>query len=410
MPLSPTSVSDEILEALQPLLDDAGQLESYVKGLANMFQLIENYVSDDPDTGAIGYSQLLDLTRSPEEALQWLGQFIGIQLPTGNNIPRVPITQNLILNPSFEHDIFGVTMLSNGSAAVSTLEKYYGKSSLKIEGSTDGEAIALRAGSGQYDRYQVTPGATYSFGIRLHPGTATSGIIGTNKITIIIYWYDRAGAPISNTSTDFSPSSTTWQPLNKNGFVAPANATQCDVVLQCQSVIAFGTHFFYDGAILTQTPTAYGDNYFDGDIVTDTSKRSGWLGLPHRSASQLWLPGSYDQKLDALKAKLSWMRGTAPAMVSAAQATLIGTRRVVLRERFTGDPWKINVVTFTDETPDAAATLAALLTQKPAGIILTHTVVTGQDYQLLLDNHASYSNVRSTYATYAGLELDTPGA
>jgi calcineurin-like phosphoesterase len=117
-----------------------------------------------------------------------------------------------------------------------------------------------------------------------------------------------------------------------------------------------------------------------------------------------------EAKKQILRDRLSWMRGTPAAMVAAAQTELTGAKRVVLRERFTGDPWKINVVTFTSETTDPSKVLDKLLSQKPAGIVLTHTVVDGQDYQILLDNHATYSDVLSTYATYGGVLLDVPGA
>ncbi len=68
-------------------------------------------------------------------------------------------------------------------------------------------------------------------------------------------------------------------------------------------------------------------------------------------------------------------RGTVPALKNAIRRTLTGERRIVFRERFNpntdGDaPYHLTVVTRTDETPAPAATRAAALTQKPAGLIL----------------------------------------
>lgn len=67
-------------------------------------------------------------------------------------------------------------------------------------------------------------------------------------------------------------------------------------------------------------------------------------------------------------------RGKTSAIVAAAQTTLTGTRTVNVTERPSGDAWKLTVRTRTSETPDSAATLAAMLAVKPGGITLTHVV------------------------------------
>jgi hypothetical protein len=74
-----------------------------------------------------------------------------------------------------------------------------------------------------------------------------------------------------------------------------------------------------------------------------------------------------------------WRRGTPARLVEVAQATLTGTKFVNLLERSASaapsDPaYGLTVVTRTPETPNPAATLAALLQAKPAGIVLLHLV------------------------------------
>lgn len=101
-------------------------------------------------------------------------------------------------------------------------------------------------------------------------------------------------------------------------------------------------------------------------------------------------------------------RGTLAAMTAAAAPFLTGTKVVIFRERF-GGAYKISVLTYTSQTPDSAKVLAALNSQKPAGLVLTYNVLTGQDYQLLLTNHATYALVYSSYLTYAGIIQDAPG-
>lgn len=70
-------------------------------------------------------------------------------------------------------------------------------------------------------------------------------------------------------------------------------------------------------------------------------------------------------------------RGTLPYMVEVAQRTLTGTETVVTFERYTGDAYLLHVITRTDETPDAAATEAAIRSVKPAGIVLSYEVSDG---------------------------------
>lgn len=109
-----------------------------------------------------------------------------------------------------------------------------------------------------------------------------------------------------------------------------------------------------------------------------------------------------------------WNRGTLTAISGAAHQFLTGAKSVIIRERDAAasptDPaYGLSVVTYASETPDSDKVLAALLAQKPAGILLRYQVLTGQDYQALLDNHPTYSNVFSTYATYQGVATETPG-
>lgn len=98
----------------------------------------------------------------------------------------------------------------------------------------------------------------------------------------------------------------------------------------------------------------------------------------------------------------SWNRGTTRAMIDAVAPLLTGNKTVIFRERYP-TPYQLSVVTRTAETPDSAAVLKALLSQKPAGIVLTYTVLSGQDYQSVFTDHASYNIVYTTYATYQDL-------
>lgn len=102
------------------------------------------------------------------------------------------------------------------------------------------------------------------------------------------------------------------------------------------------------------------------------------------------------------------LRGTPGAIIRAAQLHLTGTKQVTLRERF-GDPYFLQVITRTGETPNPTQSLADIMTQKPAGIVLTYTVMTGQDYLILFTNKATYDAVTTGYVTYQGVTTDQAG-
>jgi hypothetical protein len=92
----------------------------------------------------------------------------------------------------------------------------------------------------------------------------------------------------------------------------------------------------------------------------------------------------------------SFRRGTPEAISAAARTTLTGTQYVTLFER-EGGAYKLRVQTFTEETPDSAATQAAILAQKPAGLTLTFQVVPMTSY-LALEAQATQ--------TYTALEAE----
>lgn len=124
--------------------------------------------------------------------------------------------------------------------------------------------------------------------------------------------------------------------------------------------------------------------------------------------------GATPDEARALIAGVSgFKRGTPAALRAAAGAFLTGDKTVYFRER---DPsgaanyaYTLEVVTLTTETPDPAAVLAALKTQKPAGLVLTYRTITGWDYQAMTGAGGSYLTLKSTYANYRNLSYKQPG-
>jgi len=115
-----------------------------------------------------------------------------------------------------------------------------------------------------------------------------------------------------------------------------------------------------------------------------------------------------------INTKPGWGRGTPAAMLSALQATLTGGKTVIMRERdsaadATRPAYGLTIITNTAETPNQAASLAAILSQKPAGIILAYNVLAGQDFQSLFTNNATFQIAYTKYATMQGVYSGTAG-
>jgi hypothetical protein len=101
-----------------------------------------------------------------------------------------------------------------------------------------------------------------------------------------------------------------------------------------------------------------------------------------------------------------FQRGTPAALRAAAGLFLTGNKSVQFRERdgSSADPaYTLEVVTLTGETPDPAKVLAALMAQKPGGIVLNYRTVEGQDWQALAESGKTWRSARTTYATWRDL-------
>lgn len=97
------------------------------------------------------------------------------------------------------------------------------------------------------------------------------------------------------------------------------------------------------------------------------------------------------QQRAKIKERPAFKRGTVAAILAAAKLHLTGAKFVYMEERTGGQAYKLLMRTFASQTPEPAVTLADILTQKPAGIVL--------DYATMI--FKSYSEVKKEYGTYA---------
>lgn len=99
-------------------------------------------------------------------------------------------------------------------------------------------------------------------------------------------------------------------------------------------------------------------------------------------------------------------RGRPATIISTTQATLTGSKFVDLQER-SGTAWQYTVVTKPSETPNPAATVAAIQSQKVGPDQFTHLLVEHATYGWLAGEYATYADVVATYATYTDLASAT---
>lgn len=162
------------------------------------------------------------------------------------------------------------------------------------------------------------------------------------------------------------------------------------------------------------------------DLVRDTPDGPGWsvlLDLDRCPVEALpWL-GQFvgvriptgmseaDQRVRIAQTD-GFKRGTRNALIGAASATLTDPKTVIFRER-DHDPsdtpdyaYYLSVYTYDTQTPNPAATRAALLAQKPAGIVLNYVTITGHDYISVVALHATYASLVTAFADYTALLLN----
>jgi len=83
------------------------------------------------------------------------------------------------------------------------------------------------------------------------------------------------------------------------------------------------------------------------------------------------------QQREQLAGLGNWKRGTVAALQAAPLPYLTGTQYVQVKERDTS-PYHLQVLVYANENTDPAKVQAALLTQKPAGLVMTFVNFAGQ--------------------------------
>ena len=101
-------------------------------------------------------------------------------------------------------------------------------------------------------------------------------------------------------------------------------------------------------------------------------------------------------------------RGSLTAIRKRVGETLTGAKSVEIVCPLSGDPDAISVTTFASQTPDAAATQAAIRAEIPAWMAATIvTNAAGQSYANLAADYATYGDMTATGKSYGTLSQET---
>lgn len=110
----------------------------------------------------------------------------------------------------------------------------------------------------------------------------------------------------------------------------------------------------------------------------------------------------------AIREPLGFRRGTPAALRLAVERTLTGSRSVYIDERYTGSAYRLRVRTLASETPDAGVTLAAVLSQKPVGTVLTYAAIVGWSWDDVVEEYDSWTELLGAHPTWNDLVTTVP--
>lgn len=117
---------------------------------------------------------------------------------------------------------------------------------------------------------------------------------------------------------------------------------------------------------------------------------------------------SEDEQRRKITVPEGWRRGTTAAMISAVQRTLTDTQTVIFQERYPDNAYNLSVRTLAEETPDEAATLRAILTQKPIGIKLSYEAIVGLTWDDLAAEYSDWDAVSAAFSDWDTLATTLP--
>lgn len=385
---------ERVMSALAPVVQSSGDLDIYIGSLSDpTFQEVEDYASDGP-ADQPGWSVLVDLNRIPDKGLDWLGQFVGIQLDAGISAAqkRQQISQVSGWKRGSVAAIAGAPLpyltgtktviIRERDATASPTQPAYGLTVITKASETPPADFAT-TNLHTNPSYEVNAG-----GVSNEANLTINGVVnsqGTGAVRPI----DGVGA-LSVMTTAGSSGSSSMTLFRQDGSRIPVTAG----LVYTWSVHTWMAAFYAPGRNVRLWILWYDSG-----------------GSPIGST----LSGTYTPISATAATRISFT-ATAPAGAASARTGWELQGSVTANEVYLVDAiqFEQNPVatpfTTTSRPIGQGPVGKALLAQKPAGIILNYVILAGQDYSQVYNGGATtYQNIFTTYTTYQGLLNGVPG-
>lgn len=370
------------------------------------------------DSGSLpGWAILANPATSPEEALDWLSQFAGVNLETLRKA-MVVRQRNMLQQPQFSHlavNAVPAKWTNTGKAATTfkvTEGWAAGRKTLEMVTASmaSGEATSARSnGTTTFgptgNLTLVKEGEHYSFRCAIN----VNAIVGSMLFKTRVEWYDNNGILLSTQelATTFT---TTGEHLLSGTLTAPAKAAGALVypVTAEATAAASKATLLIDKADMAPSPGNTVLEYGDGDI-----EGWGWTGTVGESESKLQTLQTDEEYVASRRNRIKELpaqnRGTAQSIVAAAQQYLTGNKTVYLIEQ-DGGAYKLTVLTLEQETPSASQVKAAIEEQLPGGIILNYQSIPTTSWAEIKGEYASWKAIKEKFLTWGGVRANKLGS
>ena len=336
-----------------------------------------------PQNGNPGWSQVLDIDVCPGIALPWLAQFVGI-----NPLPVFP---------------------ASSSEQAYDLQRDYIRSAPGLRRGTPGAIIAeilpLLTGTKTIIFRERPGGFAYRLEIRVYfSETPPEEWASTNLIT----------------NGGFETNVTGWNTVN--GTITRHTDTSMFGIASgiVVNTASNTTHAYHDatisGATLGRRYTASiyvkGDENVAGRVCNILLEEWGGAQPPDGEAEIIVLTGDW-QRISVTKTIEQNDRTSLRLMIEdnvgiSVPGNAFFVDGAQIEEMPLASPY-IETDGSTASRPQGPdSVLAAIMRQKPAGILLDYDSVLGQDYQQLYENHTDYQDVFTTYTDYQEVVLAQP--
>lgn len=143
------------------------------------------------------------------------------------------------------------------------------------------------------------------------------------------------------------------------------------------------------------------------DLTRAKTEWLPWAGqfvgyqVPDQPSGQTDEAYSAEQRLKIVS-RSSWRRGTVAILTELIQDQLSGQKRVLIQERYGGDPYTIKAWVYASEIATSAPQITATaLQQKVAGLLFEFTVLASvQSYDTLRASQPTYATVSTKFVDY----------